>query len=156
MQYGIDNEDVALDLYSQQEGIKVKKCGAIQSDYFKDHMASPDGYNDDYYNHTIIQEVKCTMNGTKHLKRIFEGIDSEYLAQCINYFACSKDVQEVHFISYCGYREERPIHTIKITRESIFNVNRKDLTVQNLVEIGHRNMGLLFNELESKMLNYNF
>lgn len=156
MQYGIDNEDVALKLYSEQEGIEVKKCGAILSDYFAGHMSSPDGYNDDDPKHVIVQEVKCTMNGTKHLERIYEGIDSNYLAQCINYFACSNDVQEVHFISYCGYREERPIHVIKLTRDTLVPFNRKMVKVQAVVDHGLEKMESIINEVEKKLNQYNF
>lgn len=113
MQYGLDNEELALELYSQKEGIEVKKVGAIISDFCPIHMASPDGMSLD---NKIAQEVKCTQNGYTHIQRVFEGVDVKYLPQCINYFAISDEVEEVHFISFCGYREERPIHVIKLKR----------------------------------------
>ena len=114
MQYGIDNEPIALDLYSEQSEIKVSKAGAILSDFNGMHMASPDGISESL---GIVQEVKCTQDGGIHLERYFEGIDSKYLPQCINYFAVSEEVKEVHFISYCGYRKEKPMFWKVLKRE---------------------------------------
>lgn len=114
MQYGIDNEDLALGLYSQKTGIKVKKVGAILSEIFPIHMASPDGLSEC---ETIIQEVKCTMSGKKQLERFFTGVDSTHLPQCINYFAVEPTIKEVHFISYCGFRPELPLVIHKLKRE---------------------------------------
>lgn len=112
MQYGIDNEDHAIELYTEKTGIKTKKVGALISDLFAIHMASPDSISEC---ETIVQEVKCTMNGKTQLERHFEGIDSKYLPQCINYFAIDSKIKEVHFISYCGFRSELPlvIHILK-------------------------------------------
>lgn len=115
MQYGLDNEQVALDLYSKQSGIKIKKIGAILSELNSIHIASPDGLSID---NSIVQEVKCTPHGYTHLERFFEGVDSKYLPQCINYFAVCPEVKEVHFISYCGYREEKPMFWHVLKREN--------------------------------------
>lgn len=113
MQYGIDNQSVALSLYTKATGIKTVSVGAILSEQNDIHMASPDGLSECG---EIVQEVKCNQGGSIHIQRIFEGIESNYLPQCVNYFAVSPEVKEVHFVSYCGYRTERPIHIVKLYR----------------------------------------
>lgn len=143
MQYGLDNEDVALSLYEAQTGIKYKKIGAIISDSNDMHIASPDGIS---LCHSIVQEVKCTQNGDVHIERIFEGVDSKYMPQCLNYFAVSPEVKEVHFISYCGYRKERPIHVIKLLRESF----------EKEVVDGIRCINTISREVKSKLEEYRF
>lgn len=114
IQYGLDNEITALKMYEEREGIETYRVGAILSEENEIHMASPDALTKDF---KIIQEVKCTMYGYTHLQRIFEGVDSTYIPQCINYFAVSPVVEQVHFISYCGFRPERPLHVIKLYRD---------------------------------------
>lgn len=114
MQFGIDNEPVALEMYEKMTGIHVNRIGAILSETSAIHMASPDGISDD---HTIIQEVKCTQDGAIHIQRFFEGPESSYLPQIKNYFAVDDQVKEVHWISYCPERPERPLIVIKFKRE---------------------------------------
>lgn len=106
MTFGRENESVALDLYEEKSGIKFQRGGVIMSDFSHIHMASPDGVNLEL---GIIAEVKCTQHGAKQIKRFFEGPEPEYPAQIKNYFAVSNDVKEVHWISYCPYRHERPL-----------------------------------------------
>lgn len=77
----------------------------IKSDYSKIHHCSPDGLTDT----GIVLEIKSTDNGAIQLQRFFEGVESSHMPQIINYFAVSDEVKEVHWISYCPYREERPI-----------------------------------------------
>ena len=114
MQFGKDNEPVARELYSKQTGIQFDEVGCILSDFSTIHLASPDGVNE---RAGIVLEIKCTQDGAKHLKRFFEGVDTEHLSQIKNYFACSDDVKEVHWISYCPERFERPIIAYVLTRE---------------------------------------
>lgn len=114
MQFGIDNEAPARKLYSKQSGIKFEEVGAILSDFSEIHLASPDGVN---IERGIVLEIKCTMNGAVHLARFFEGVDDKYMAQIKNYFAVSDDVKEVHFVSYCPDRHERPIIQFAFTRD---------------------------------------
>jgi len=143
MQYGIDNEDVALKLYEEQSGIKVEKVGAIISDLTRDHIASPDGIN---IQGGIVQEVKCTQNGHTHLERYFEGIDSKHFSQCANYFAVSDEVQEVHYISYCGYRKERPMFYHVLKREDC----------QKLIDKGRKMIPEIMKEVKDKIEKYKF
>ena len=106
MQFGKDNESIALDLYEAKSGIKFIRGGVIFSDYSRIHMASPDGINLEL---GIVCEIKCTQHGDKQIKRFFEGPEPEYPPQIKNYFAQSNDVKEVHWVSYCPYRPERPL-----------------------------------------------
>jgi hypothetical protein len=105
MQFGIDNEPEARGMYSLLSGIDFYEVGLIKSDYSIMHHASPDGLSDS----GIVLEVKCTSNGEIHIQRFFEGVESSYMPQIMNYFAVSDDVKEVHWVSYCPYREERPL-----------------------------------------------
>ena len=143
IQYGIDNEMVALELYEEQQGISIHQVGAIISESSKIHIASPDALSDCC---EIVQEVKCTMDGSIHIQRIFEGIDSKYLPQCINYFVVCPDVKRVDFISYCGFRPERPLHVIKLER-SVFTKE---------IETGRRKLSEIEEEVFRKFDEYKF
>lgn len=113
MQFGIDNEPVARELYIKQSGIDFIEVGAILSDYSSIHMASPDGVN---IKQGIVLEIKCTRNGSKHIKRFFDGVDTEHLPQVKNYFAVSDKVKAVHWVSFCPERFERPLVVVILTR----------------------------------------
>jgi len=144
MQYGIDNESEALRLYALQTGNKIDRVGAIMSDTHPDiHMASPDGL---VLDKGIAVEVKCTMNGDIHIRRIFEGVDDKYLPQCINYFAVSDEIKEVHFVSYCGHRTERPLHIVKLYRSGF----------EKEIAAGRVKIAAVQKELADKLEEYNF
>lgn len=143
IQYGVDNEPIALRMYELQTGNKVQRVGAIISDYSDIHLASPDGITIDK---GIVQEVKCTMNGDIHLQRIFEGVESSYLPQCINYFAVTDEIKEVHFISYCDIRSERTLHIIPLKREQF----------EDKISLGRKRVIQIGKELKSKLKAYRF
>jgi len=112
--FGVENEPIACELYSEMSGIKFNKIGMIKSDYSEIHHASADRLSECQ---TIVLECKCTRNGAIHLQRFFEGVESSNMPQIINYFAVSDDIKEVHSISYCPYREEKPIVVNKFKAE---------------------------------------
>jgi hypothetical protein len=114
MQFGKDNEPIARELYIKESGIEFGEVGCILSDYSGIHLASPDGLNEPG---GIVLEIKCTQNGAKHLKRFFEGVESDHLPQIKNYFAVSDEVKAVHWVSYCPDRFERPLVVYIFTRE---------------------------------------
>lgn len=143
MQYGIDNQSLALEMYSNQTGIKLVEGVTMQSDDNEIHIASADGLSEC---ETIAQEVKCTMNGAIHIQRIFDGVDSNYIPQCINYFAVSPKIKEVHFISYCGLRPERPLHIVRLSR-CLFD---------SQIQRGLRGVGAIADELREKLDKYIF
>lgn len=136
MQFGIDNEPIARQLYSEQSGIEFNEVGLIRSELYDIHIASPDGISAD---RTIALEIKCTMNGYVHLQRFFEGVEPAHLPQIINYFAVADEIKEVHWVSYCPERTERPLiiyvferatyaDSIRIAREKVAEI-QKDLDV---------------------------
>lgn len=142
MQYGIDNEDEALRLYTELTGIKTVKIGAILSAEHDIHIASPDGLSECG---KIVQEIKCTQNGATHIQRFFE-FDKQYIPQCVNYFAVSPEIEEVHFISYCGYRPEKQIHMKKLLRNEHSSMIDTGLTRIDLIKI----------EVDRKLEEYRF
>jgi hypothetical protein len=127
MQFGRDNEDMVLQMYTDRTGIQTQKVGVIFSDFCEIHMASPDACSIDT---SIIQEVKCTLKPSIQRQRYFEGIDAKLMPQVISYFALSDEVKEVHWISYCPFAKnsELIIHTVK--RDTV----TKDGTIQQIVE----------------------
>jgi len=114
MQFGIDNEPVARQLYSEQSGIDFEQVGVIMSDFCNISLASPDGVN---IERGIVLEVKCTQNGAIHRRRYFRGAETKHMPQIINYFVQSDDVKEVHFVSYCPYVYQRPLVPVIFTAE---------------------------------------
>lgn len=129
MQFGIDNEPIARELYSKQTGIDFQEFGAILSDYSDIHMASPDGVAGDE-----VLEIKCTENGAIHIQRFFNGPEKSMIPQIINYFAVSDEVKRVHWISYCPNRPERPIVRFLFERSSVIGEDRKGNPVTILDE----------------------
>jgi hypothetical protein len=112
MRFGTETEPIMCDLYQEQSGIKFKEVGLIQSDHTLISVASPDRLSEC---ETIVLEGKCTMNGAIHMQRFFEGPESSYLPQIKNYFVQSNQIKEVHWVSYCPFRPEKPlvIHVFK-------------------------------------------
>lgn len=155
--FGKENESIAIDLYEEKSGLKFERGGVLQSDTCKIHMASPDAIN---YEKGIVVEVKCTRHGKTHLKRFSNGIESGYKPQVINYFAVDQNIKEVHFVSYCPFRPERPIVSQILKRDTV--IERKETksrgveetTIQDKVNSTN---GLLVNaEKEVNQLIYNF
>ncbi len=116
MQFGIDNEPIARDLYIEKSGINFREVGMIKSDYSDIHHHSPDGLSDD---NSIVLEIKATDDGAIQLQRFFEGPESDYMSQIISPFAASDEVREFHWVSFCPYREERPLVPFIYTRDSV-------------------------------------
>lgn len=133
--FGKENESIAIDLYEEKSGLKFERGGVLQSDICKNHIASPDAINRDNPNYWIVVENKCTRHGKTHLKRFLNGIDTTHKPQTINYFAVEPKVQEVHFVSYCPYRHERPLVVQIIKRDTlIYESARKMETVQDVCD----------------------
>ena len=114
MQFGIDNEPIACDLYADMTGLDLIKVGAIMSDFSDIHLASPDRITSDL-KHVV--ETKCTQDGGIHIQRFFDGPESSYMPQIKNYFAVSDQIESVHWVSYCPSRPERPIVAWVFTRD---------------------------------------
>jgi len=160
MQFGIENEPIAIDLYEKKIGMKFKRGGVLLSDIYPTlHMASPDAISED---ETIVVEVKCTTHGKTQLNRFRKGVDSKYLPQIINYFAVSQKVKEVHWISYCPFRPERPLVVIVLTRDT--EIERKETksrgleitTIQDKVNEGLAQLPVLQAEVQTLITNFKF
>jgi predicted phage-related endonuclease len=148
MQFGNENEPIAIDLYEQSTGITFDRGGVILSDFSDIHMASPDAVN---VERGIVLEVKSTMHGKNQIKRFVNGIDPEYVSQVVNYFACSDAVKSVHWVSYCPFRKERPLVTYIFTRDSVIKKatsRTKEQTVNDLVEIGRTELKNIESEIK--------
>jgi hypothetical protein len=127
MQFGIDNEPIARELYIEKSGINFREVGMIKSDYSNIHHASPDGLSDD---NSIVLEIKATDDGAIQLQRYFEGLDSTLIPQVINYFAVSDEIKEVHWLSFCPYRDERPLVPYIFTRKTVIDTIKVEQETQ--------------------------
>lgn len=141
MLFGTENEELAIDLYEKHSGIKFKRGGVLFNDTCDVHIASPDGLNDDDLDYLVVAEVKCTRHGKTQLKRFRKGIDSAHIPQVVNYFAVEPKVMEVHFVSYCPFRPERPLVIVKVKRDTILEAKETKkwgleiITVQDKVNL---------------------
>jgi hypothetical protein len=154
MQFGTENEPVAIDKYELISGLSFARGGVILSDFSNIHMSSPDAVNID---NGIIVEAKCTMDGHKQLERLREGIDSDKIGQAINYFAVSDSVNEVHWISYCPFRPECEIVAHIVNRETKVKIGTKERTVGEWAILGRErlvnlelDLMVFVNELKTK------
>ena len=152
IQFGVENEPVAIDLYEQKTGLKFIRGGVIQSDIYPSlHMASPDGITPD---DRIVVEAKCTMDGNKQIQRFIEGPEKSHLPQIINYFAASEKVQEVHWISFCPFRPERPLVVHIFKRDTVLEKKETKTrglevwTVQDKVNAGISELAVLAAEID--------
>ena len=144
--FGRENEKAAIDLYEQISGITfAERGGVIISDYSSLSIASPDAVNLDS---GIVCEAKCTMHGKTQIKRFRKGIESDKLPQIINYFAQSDDVKEVHWISYCPFRTERPLVSFIFTPNTVID-EKKKTTIAELVALGRTKLVDFEQELEN-------
>lgn len=153
MAFGLENEEPAAKLYAKQCGIRFAKVGAIISDFSAIHLASPDRLN---RKRGIVLEIKCTQHGDIHIERHFEGVDSKYMPQIINYFAVSDDVQQVHWISYCPYRRERPIVSRIFTRDTIIPDGKGTTTIREQVAIGRERIKQIEADLNRMEQDFKF
>ncbi len=148
MKFGNENEPIAIDMYERHTGLKFERGGIIQSDYSAMHMASPDAVVVDK---GIVVEVKCTMHGKTQLKRFRKGIETDKRGQIANYFACSDSIKEVHWISYCPFRPERPIVVFIFTRDSEFD---KKTTFNDVVIAGRKAIPEIKMQVEDLISNF--
>lgn len=158
MQFGVENEPVAIDEYESVSGLKFIRGGVLQSERYPSlHMASPDGITQDG---RIVVEVKCTMDGNRQIQRFVEGPEKSYLPQIINYFAVSDNVEEVHWVSYCPFRPERPLVVRVYRRDTVLESKETKarglevVTVQDKVDFGMQQLAGLQNDIEIVKNNF--
>lgn len=130
MLFGTEQEPIARQEYSEQSGILFEQVGMILSDQSEIHHASPDGINIEL---GIVLEIKSTQNSSIHIQRFFKGPESNHIPQIINYFAVSDEVKEVHWVSFCPSRPERPLVKWIFTRESLVKSGKKMVPISQVV-----------------------
>lgn len=145
MQFGLDNEEHAAKLYAKQSKIRFGKVGAILSDFSDIHLASPDRMNQ---KKGIVLEIKSTPNGYIHIQRFFDGIESGYMPQIVNYFAVSDGIKEVHWVSYCPFRLERPLVIYQFTRDTEVKDGKSTTTIGEQAREGRERI----KEIESELI----
>ena len=152
MQFGIDNEPIARELYNEKTGLGFTEVGMIKSDTSNIHHHSPDGVAEVAPNRYAILEIKCTMNGAIHMQRFFEGVDAKHLPQIINAFAVSDQVESVHWVSYCPFRPERPLVEHIFTLDTIV----KGKTIAEQVRVARVQIKAIENRMQEMLLDFSF
>jgi hypothetical protein len=119
MMRGIELEPIAVQVLSDQVGVKFIECGWLESQECSMLGISPDGISSDL---NIACEIKCP-SAKKHTEYMVLGneIPSEYVHQCLHYFTVNPNLEKLYFMSY---RPESlyPIHIVELTCESILNI----------------------------------
>lgn len=126
--WGINNENRAIQLFSEKTGLKVNEMGFIEHRTIKDVGATPDTQVIDSNNpeKLIIAQIKCPYNGEYHkdyLKKIVDtqslkNKKSEYYWQ-IQGEMWVTGAEYSYFVSYDPrvYNEEDKLHFIKVFRD---------------------------------------
>lgn len=102
MQYGIDNETTAIDLFEKETGLIVEEQGFILYDKNNDYGCSPDGFTDGG-----LIEVKCPMNGH------YEAVPEWYQAQIQG----QMEITDRPFCFFVTYYEKN-INITKVARDT--------------------------------------
>lgn len=152
MLFGTENEPIARQLYSDFTGIQFDQVGMIRSVQSAIHHASPDGLSAE----GSVLEIKCTQNGAIHIQRFMNGPESSHMGQIVNYFAVSDEVKEVHWISYCPSRPERPIVAFIYRRESEVKSGRKMTTIGELAMEGRNRIAEIEIEVDAMKTKFLF
>lgn len=96
MQWGIDNEQLAIDRYESETFNTCRKVGFCMSDKYPFLGFSPDRLVGD----TGAVEVKCPSSKV-HMKYIRQGkLPPEYTGQVLAYFTIHKELEWLDFVSY--------------------------------------------------------
>jgi exodeoxyribonuclease (lambda-induced) len=115
MEWGIDHESQAIELYEQTTGNQVTRVGMLQSERYELLTVSPDGLVGD----VGAVEVKCPKTKT-HVRYIRMGvIPAEYKPQVLQYFLVHDKLQWLDFISFDPRLERKPIFIKRITRAEL-------------------------------------
>jgi hypothetical protein len=151
MLFGSEQEPIARQLYSEQSGIIFNQVGMILSEQSAIHHASPDGLSDD----GIVLEIKSTQNGYTQIQRFFEGVESNHIPQILNYFAVSDEVREVHWVSWCPSRTERPLVIYVFTRDSLIKDGKNTISIGEHAVLGRlriKEIELQLDDMKTKFL----
>lgn len=120
MQWGIDHEDEAIKLYTEQTGIEITKVGFISHSKYRDWLGmSPDGlgiYVDkNCPTHSI--EVKCPTS-KKHIQYIRQNqVPNEYKYQCLDSFLINENQETHDFLSFDPRNPMKPLFIYRTNRD---------------------------------------
>ena len=146
MQFGNEQEPIARAEIIRTTGLGFDDGGIIVSDFFPEfHMHSSDGLFEG-----IVLEIRSTSNGAIHMRRFFEGPESNYMPQIINPFVCSDDVKEVWWYSWNPYVQIKPLIKHVFNRDTVLAEATKTkpaITINDLVIEGRKQIGLIQTEL---------
>ena len=142
MQWGIDQEQSALNLYSKKIGRNVDKVGFIKHPVIPFFGSSPDGYYCGDIERGCI-EVKCPNQSTytRYRNLIFDNqtlldVNPDYYYQCMAHMMCT-GAGWTDFVAYCPY-QLKPIHIANITADIIVfemieeRINAANALISNL------------------------
>lgn len=120
MQWGVEQEQSARELYAKISGVDVEAVGSCAHDTIPHFAASPDGiiYRD---NDNKVLEIKCPTLAThmRYVAEINDGatlktVKPEYYWQVMAEMACTGS-KSADFVSYCAWLTH-PIHIVHIER----------------------------------------
>lgn len=115
MQWGLDNEAPAIEMYEQITGNKTERIGMLQSDEFPILTVSPDRLVGEYG----AVEVKC-LKTKNHIKAIrMGGVPNDYKYQVMQYFLVHTDLKWLDFVSFDPRLTSKPIYIYRVEREAI-------------------------------------
>ena len=127
MQRGKDLEPLARQELINETGVPFVEAGFIERTATHGH--SPDGITEDMKKGC---EIKC-LGGANHNKITRTGeLPREYLAQCINMFACVQELEELYFCSFNPDFKDFPLVIVVLTRDTVLTYDKKDYTIDQL------------------------
>ena len=116
MQWGIDHEPIAKDLYSKVKGVKIKDMPLCLSEWNDILQLSPDGFTECL---TGGLEVKCPSTKV-HCKYIrMDKLPSEYKYQVYDYFLVNEKLEWLDFVSFDWRFKPMPMWIKRINRVDI-------------------------------------
>lgn len=121
MQWGIDQEQSARDLYAKINGVDVTEVSSCAHDSIPHFAASPDGIILSGEGEDMVLEIKCPALAThmRYASEIHDGetlksVKPEYYWQVMAELSCT-GCKSADFVSYCAWLTH-PMHTVHIER----------------------------------------
>lgn len=129
MQWGIDNENEARELYEKLRGCEVRELSSVEHESVANYAASPDGVVE---KSDICVEIKCPKPETavRYMANISDGetlkeVMPDYYWQVQAEMDCT-GASGCDFVVYCPFLE-KPMHIVRIERndEAILKIHER-------------------------------
>jgi len=129
MQWGIDNENEARELYEKLSGCEVRELSSVEHESVANYAASPDGVVE---KSDICVEIKCPKPETavRYMANISDGetlkeVMPDYYWQVQAEMDCT-GASGCDFVVYCPFLE-KPMHIVRIERndEAILQIHER-------------------------------